>query len=418
MGGNKLTNLGAPASNSDATTKTYVDTSVAGASNAVAAKLFVRAASTANVNLAAPGATLDGVTLSSNDSVLLKNQSTAAENGLYTWTGSAAALTRRADFASGTAATGALVYVAEGSTNGGKFFVHTTTGAITVGSTALTFNALLSNNVTNGDIRSDGTVAFAANQSVGGYRLTSVGNATVSTDAANKLYVDSAAVGITLLAPVKVVVSTNVNLAAPGATLDGVSMANGDSFLLVAQSAAAQNGIYTWNGASSAATRRSDFNSSGSIRLGCAVTVTAGTGIGQVWVNVTAGDATPDTTALTFIQYLVGRNFARLPRVYVNTAASDSLSLDVSRYDEFRLTLTGNVTVTFTNAIDGVRFMVKVKQDGTGGRTYSHAASPRYGSGATPYTASSTAGAVDKLGYQYDGADGKYDLLAIQKALT
>ena len=57
----------------------------------------VRAASTVNVTLTAPGATLDTVVLASGDRILLKDQTLPAANGIYVWTGLATALTRPAD---------------------------------------------------------------------------------------------------------------------------------------------------------------------------------------------------------------------------------------------------------------------------------------------------------------------------------
>ena len=57
----------------------------------------VRVASTANVTVSGPGAAIDGITLSSNDRVLLKNQSTGSENGIYVFNGAASALTRATD---------------------------------------------------------------------------------------------------------------------------------------------------------------------------------------------------------------------------------------------------------------------------------------------------------------------------------
>jgi hypothetical protein len=57
----------------------------------------VRAASMTNVSTSAPGATIDGQTMTAGDRVLLAGQTTASENGLWVWHGSAAALTRAAD---------------------------------------------------------------------------------------------------------------------------------------------------------------------------------------------------------------------------------------------------------------------------------------------------------------------------------
>lgn len=106
-------------------------------------KAPVMAASTANVNVAAPGATIDGVALTAGDRVLLKDQTAGAENGLYVWNGAAVAMTRSLDAdTSAEFPAGAVVYVRGGTANGAKSFIHTTAGAITLGTTALTFAQL------------------------------------------------------------------------------------------------------------------------------------------------------------------------------------------------------------------------------------------------------------------------------------
>jgi len=100
----------------------------------------VRAASTANVTVSGPGSAIDGVTLSSNDRVLLKNQSTASENGIYVFNGAASAMTRATDADSSDEVTpGMFVFVEEGTVNADNGFVLTTDGSITVGSTSLAF---------------------------------------------------------------------------------------------------------------------------------------------------------------------------------------------------------------------------------------------------------------------------------------
>lgn len=105
-----------------------------------AVKAPVRAASTGNVTIATPGASIDGVALAAGDRVLLKNQTTDSENGIYVWNGAAAAMTRAPDFAaSADIATGMLVAVTEGELNGGSLWMLTTIGPISLGATALTF---------------------------------------------------------------------------------------------------------------------------------------------------------------------------------------------------------------------------------------------------------------------------------------
>ena len=100
---------------------------------------------TASANGALPAQ--DGVTLSLNQRLLVKNEGggTHLENGLYyvSAVGSASALwtlTRATDAdASAEVASGMLVYVEEGTANGGKVFELTTAGSITLNTTALTF---------------------------------------------------------------------------------------------------------------------------------------------------------------------------------------------------------------------------------------------------------------------------------------
>jgi len=77
------------------------------------------AASTANVNTASAPATLDGVTLVAGDIVLLKNQTTVTQNGLYTFSAAAAALTRLStwDALADAIVPGTRVVVKGGTTN-------------------------------------------------------------------------------------------------------------------------------------------------------------------------------------------------------------------------------------------------------------------------------------------------------------
>ena len=100
----------------------------------------VRVASTGNLTISGPGSAIDGISLSSGDRVLLKNQSTGSENGIYVWNGAASALTRATDADADVEVTaGMFVFVEEGTTNADNGYVLTTDGTITVGSTALTF---------------------------------------------------------------------------------------------------------------------------------------------------------------------------------------------------------------------------------------------------------------------------------------
>lgn len=133
----------------------------------------VRAASTGVVTLTAPGATIDGVTLSSGDRVLLKNQSTGNQNGIYVWTGAASTLTRAPDATSSADFVFSfLVGVREGTVNAGTYWIFTQTAAFTVGTTTPTFSQLGSagtGEISGTDFKATGlTGATAASRYIGG----------------------------------------------------------------------------------------------------------------------------------------------------------------------------------------------------------------------------------------------------------
>lgn len=136
-GGFKITNVATPVSGTDAANKQFVEDKVAGMSW----KDEVRVATTANGALAtayANGQVVDGVTLVTGDRILIKDQTTATENGIYTVNASGAP-TRATDADSAGEINGAAVFVGNGTTNQGTRWVCNTTGTITLGSTALTF---------------------------------------------------------------------------------------------------------------------------------------------------------------------------------------------------------------------------------------------------------------------------------------
>jgi hypothetical protein len=139
MGGFKLTNLADPVSSSDAANKSYVDSARAG----LDVKQSVRVATTAAGTLATSfenGDTVDGVTLATGDRILIKDQAAGAENGIYTVNASGTP-TRATDADSNTEVTaGMFVFVEEGTTNADTGWVLTNNGAITLGTTALTFS--------------------------------------------------------------------------------------------------------------------------------------------------------------------------------------------------------------------------------------------------------------------------------------
>jgi hypothetical protein len=138
MGTNKITGLGTPTDATDAATKAYVDSAAQG----IDWKPSVRAATTGNVTLASAlenGDVLDGVTLATGNRVLVKDQSTGSENGIYVVKVSGAP-DRSTDCDTAAELTSNFaVFVEEGTVNADQGYVLTNDGAITVGTTALTF---------------------------------------------------------------------------------------------------------------------------------------------------------------------------------------------------------------------------------------------------------------------------------------
>jgi len=104
----------------------------------------VRVATTTSGTLASSfenGDTVDGVTLATGDRILIKNQGTASENGVYVVAVSGAP-SRASDMFTGTLANGVVIPVLAGTVNGGRLFACTNAASsATVGTSSLTFVA-------------------------------------------------------------------------------------------------------------------------------------------------------------------------------------------------------------------------------------------------------------------------------------
>lgn len=100
----------------------------------------VRVATTANITLSGTQ-TIDGVSLSVGDLVLVKNQTTAANCGIYVVASGVWSRYYGAN-ADGDLASGQVIYVREGTTNGKSIWILSTVGAITLGTTSLSYNRI------------------------------------------------------------------------------------------------------------------------------------------------------------------------------------------------------------------------------------------------------------------------------------
>lgn len=133
MNSQKITNLGTPSASTDAATKWYVDNAV----NGTDWKASVRVATTANITLSGTQ-TIDWVSVGVGERVLVKDQSTGSQNGIYVCASGAWSRAEDAD-ASSEVTAGMSVFVSEWTTNGNTQRKLTTDDAITLGTTALTF---------------------------------------------------------------------------------------------------------------------------------------------------------------------------------------------------------------------------------------------------------------------------------------
>lgn len=255
------------------------------------ATTFVRArvATTGNIDLAAPGASIDGVYLFGGDRILVKDQTATAQNGIYTWQSANTTLVRAYDADSAEELSNLIVSVDQGLAGGNRLWRQTEKSP-SVGSSTVRWARVGIQVASSGDLTlsSPGATIDGILMQVG--ELVLVKDQTVAADngiytwngassaMTRTAYADTAAklTGMavyvrkgseagawwsfdgstwTRRSQVRVATQANLALAAPGAAIDGIAMAAGDRVLVRAQAAAAENGIYTWTGAATAMTR-------------------------------------------------------------------------------------------------------------------------------------------------------------------
>ena len=205
-----------PTDSAHIATKGYVDAARQG----LDVKQSVRVATTAAINLSTnlvAGQTIDGVTLVAGDRVLVKNQVTGTENGIYVAVSSGTGV--RSSDANGTADTGELkpgtfTFVEEGTVNSDKGFVVSTNGTITIDSTAIAWtqfsgagsfeagdgllqsgNTISVNVVNNRTAITSDAVDISANY-VGQSSITTLGTITTGTWDATTVAVTAGGTGV------------------------------------------------------------------------------------------------------------------------------------------------------------------------------------------------------------------------------
>lgn len=207
-----------------------------------------------------------------------------------------------------------------------------------------------------------------------GNRALEVGDPTLDDDGANKRYVDQQLNLRDWKQSVRVAAATNVNVAAPGASVDGVALSVGQRLLLRGQTAGAENGIYTYQGAATPLTRTADALDGTVLTAAAVVAVEEGTSADQLWQLTTDNPIVVGTTVQTW-QRLGGAKFATLVgdgstqtipvvhnlntrNVHVTVYRNSALFSEV--YPDVRHTDANTVTVRFTPAPAVNEFMVVI----------------------------------------------------------
>lgn len=177
--------------------------------NHVTWKRAVRVATTGNITRSGTQ-TIDGVSLSVGDRVLVKDQSVPSENGIYqvqsgTWLrANDAGISARLEG-------GLIVYVREGTVNKGKYFILTTTAPITVSVTPLNFvEASFGNGIYSGNgTIPDNTNATLATSGTFRVRYSDAANAISVSEAGGKAVEISAGQGRVIVDNTKARVQNN-----------------------------------------------------------------------------------------------------------------------------------------------------------------------------------------------------------------
>jgi len=228
----RVTNASTPTDETDLVTKGYADSLKEG----LDVKDSVEAASTEDIDLTSstdPNP-VDGVTLTDGDRILLKDQATASENGIYaaatatdptTWT-------RPPDADGDDLTDGTFVWVNEGTTNADKGFILTTDDPITVGTTDLTFvqfsgagqiSAGTNLNKSGDTLNLDATISLSAVDVSGQY---TIGNQKLATEIVDSGQVSLASGSATVTTGITTVDATfypAIGVDDPGADVTGLA---------------------------------------------------------------------------------------------------------------------------------------------------------------------------------------------------
>jgi hypothetical protein len=365
---------------------TYVDNAVAG----LRTRIIAECASTANVVISSAleaGDVIDGVTLVAGDRVLLKDQSTATENGLYIAVASGAA-SRDPEHDTIAELSGGMVVVNQGTVNDNKIFLCTTDTDATLGSTSITYTTITPQNVgtvtsitagtglSGGAITSSGTIAIDTATTVDKTTAQTLTNKTLTSPKINEdVVLTSTATELNLLDGVSGLVQADfTKLAAVSSTADELNLLDGVSGLVQAD----------FTKLAAVDSTAAELNYSDLATLGT-------TAASKVF--------TADANNLTTVSGAVA---------YVEDTLTDGATITWNVIDSpvAKVTLAGNRTLSApsgTTPIAGQFISLLAIQDGTGGRTITWNAAYEFAADTAP-TLTATASLGDLFTFRYNGA--------------
>jgi len=358
-----------PTSSDSLTTKAYVDSIATG----LDLKESVRVATTTNITLSGLQ-TIDGVTLIAGDRVLVKDQTTQTENGIYVVSSTAWNRSTDADNTPGNEVSGGMfTFIEEGTVNGDTGWVLSSPNGVAVlGTDNLIFSQfsaagfITASNVGSGGVgvfkQKTGSNLEFRNINAGSTKISVVNDTTF-----NEIDID--------------VVESNLNLNNIGNIL---GIAKGGT------------------GGTTQATARTGL---GSTTIGDALFTTPSAADARTTLGLTIGvDVQPfdgNTAKTNVVQsWSRSQNFAM-----VTLVDGTNISWNLNTSQVATVTLAGNRTLNNpTNMQSGATYILIVKQDGTGNRTLSYGSAYKWPNG-TPPILSTTASAVDILTFISDGTN-------------
>lgn len=402
----------APSGTTDAATKGYVDALIQGLSIKASVRVGTAAALPANTYLngvltgVSTGVlTVDGVQIAQGDRILVKNETTGANNGLYACTtagavGVAYVLTRTSDMDVDTEVPGAFTFVEEGTANTGNGYVVADEGPYTLGTTAIVWTQFSGAGqiIAGTGIDKSGNTLSLTSAAIASLALADGSVQQATYDANTVLYADSDNTPVALT----VGASTVVGRIASGGI---IAMSMSQLKTLLALAISDTSGLQT---ALDAKVDESLFDANTVLYATTndtpvALTVGASTVVGR--------KASGDISAMSVaeVQALV-----KPPRVNTLSDVSDTFTPNVDTTDIAIINAPdANFTVAApsgTPAI-GQRLEIWIRSDGTGRVPTWNAAFISSGVATLP-TAAFPAGKTVKAFFQYDTNNSKYVLMA------